>query len=65
MGRRLLTRLVAEGRAMGLRRVQLETNRVLTEAIELYRTAGFTEVEPFNDEPHAHHWFALEFDQNA
>lgn len=62
VGRRLLERLVAEGRAMGLRRVQLETNRALTEAIELYRSAGFTEVEPFNDEPHAHHWFALEFD---
>lgn len=62
VGRRLLERLVAEGRAMGLRRVQLETNRVLTEAIALYRSAGFEEVEPFNDEPHAHHWFALDLD---
>ena len=47
---------------MGLRRVQLETNRVLTEAIALYRSAGFVEVEAFNDEPHAHHWFALDFE---
>ncbi|MDG2025696.1 MAG: GNAT family N-acetyltransferase [Acidimicrobiales bacterium] len=65
VGRRLLERLVAEGRAMGLRRVQLETNEALTEAIALYRSAGFTEVEAFNDEPHAHHWFALEFDRDA
>ncbi|MDW3220149.1 MAG: GNAT family N-acetyltransferase [Acidimicrobiales bacterium] len=64
IGRRLLERLVAEGRAMGLRRVQLETNRALPEAIALYRSAGFAEVEPFNDEPHAHHWFALELDSS-
>lgn len=62
VGRRVLRRLVAEARAMGLRRVQLETNRVLTEAIALYRSEGFVEVPAFNDEPHAHHWFALEFD---
>jgi len=61
VGRRLLQRLVAEARAMGLRRVQLETNRVLTEAIALYRSEGFTEVDAFNSEPHAHHWFALDF----
>jgi len=29
----------------------------LTEAIALYRSAGYREVEPFNDEPYAHHWF--------
>ena len=62
VGRRLLRRLVAEGRAMGLRRVQLDTNRVLDEAISLYRSEGFVEVPAFNDEPHAHHWFALDFD---
>jgi DNA-binding MarR family transcriptional regulator len=36
---------------------RLETNRTLTEAIGLYRAAGYVEVEPFNDEPYAHHWF--------
>jgi hypothetical protein len=35
----------------------LETNRTLLEAIELYRHAGYQEVEAFNDEPYAHHWF--------
>jgi hypothetical protein len=38
--------------------LRLETNRALTEAIALYRASGYEEVEPFNDEPHAHHWFA-------
>ena len=29
----------------------------LSEAIALYRSAGYREVEAFNDEPYAHHWF--------
>ncbi|MEQ8843144.1 MAG: uroporphyrinogen-III synthase [Acidimicrobiales bacterium] len=62
VGRRLLRRLVAEGRALGLRRVQLETNRALTEAVALYQAEGFVEVPAFNEEPHADHWFALDFD---
>jgi hypothetical protein len=37
--------------------LRLETNRSLSEARHLYETAGFVEVEPFNDEPYAHHWF--------
>src|SRR5919198_651554 len=35
----------------------LETNRALKEAIALYRSSGFCEVAPFNEEPYAHHWF--------
>ena len=35
----------------------LDTNRTLTEAIVLYRKIGYQEVEAFNDEPYAHHWF--------
>ncbi len=62
LGRALLDRLVAEARRLGFRQVRLETNRALTEAIALYRAAGFVEVEPFNDEPHAHYWFALDLD---
>ena len=37
--------------------LRLETNRALTEAIALYRSAGYGEVDPFNDEPFAHYWF--------
>ena len=60
VGRRLLRRLVNEARALGLRQVRLETNRVLAEAIALYETEGFVEVEPFNDEPHADRWFVMD-----
>ena len=54
LGRRLLSELEQRSRT-GIAR--LETNRNLTEAIALYRAAGYVEVEPFNDEPYAHHWF--------
>jgi len=56
-GRRMLSTLEDEARALGLTTLRLETNRVLTEAIRLYRSAGYAEVDPFNDEAYANHWF--------
>lgn len=58
LGRRLLDELEARAAAHGARIARLETNRSLTEAIGMYRSAGYREVEPFNDEHYAHHWFA-------
>jgi DNA-binding MarR family transcriptional regulator/GNAT superfamily N-acetyltransferase len=57
LGRRLLGELEAYSRGQGVRTLRLETNRALTEAIGLYRAAGYREVAPFNDEYYAHHWF--------
>jgi DNA-binding MarR family transcriptional regulator/GNAT superfamily N-acetyltransferase len=57
LGRRLLTELEARAAAQGVRVLRLETNEALTEAIALYRSAGYREVAPFNTEPYAHHWF--------
>jgi DNA-binding MarR family transcriptional regulator/GNAT superfamily N-acetyltransferase len=54
LGRRLLAEL--EARA-GDRTLRLETNGSLAEAVALYRSAGYREVEAFNDEQYAHHWF--------
>lgn len=61
VGGRLLAGLEALARQNGATALRLETNRALTEAIELYRKSGFAEVAPFNDEPHAHHWFEKKF----
>jgi DNA-binding MarR family transcriptional regulator/GNAT superfamily N-acetyltransferase len=58
LGRRLLGELESLAAAGGAHTVRLETNRNLAEAISLYRSSGYEEVEPFNDEPYAHHWFA-------
>jgi DNA-binding MarR family transcriptional regulator/GNAT superfamily N-acetyltransferase len=58
LGRRLLAELEAQAAAHTTSRVlHLETNGSLAEAIALYRSSGYTEVAPFNDEPYAHHWF--------
>ena len=57
IGRRLLTELEKQAIRHGARVVRLETNKTLVEAISLYRSSGYVEVAPFNDEPYAHHWF--------
>ena len=57
LGRRLLAELEAHAAERGVRVLRLETNQTLTEAISLYRAAGYREVPAFNDEPYAHHWF--------
>jgi ribosomal protein S18 acetylase RimI-like enzyme len=60
LGRRLLAELERQAAARGVGVVRLETNGALAEAIALYRSAGYCEVEAFNDEPYAHHWFEKE-----
>jgi GNAT superfamily N-acetyltransferase len=57
LGRRMLAALEEESRRLGLTMVHLETNRRLVEAIQLYRSAGYVEVPPFNAEPYGDYWF--------
>jgi DNA-binding MarR family transcriptional regulator/GNAT superfamily N-acetyltransferase len=57
IGRRLLGELERRAFERGSHTVRLETNKALTEAIAMYRAAGYREVGAFNDEPYAHHWF--------
>jgi DNA-binding MarR family transcriptional regulator/GNAT superfamily N-acetyltransferase len=57
VGRRILAELEDHARRRGAPVVYLETNKTLREAATLYRSAGYVEVDPFNDEPYAHHWF--------
>ncbi|MEA2155767.1 MAG: hypothetical protein QOE11_1907 [Solirubrobacteraceae bacterium] len=56
LGRRMLQQLEARAFAGGARTARLETSAVLTEALNLYHSAGWTEVPAFNDEPFADHW---------
>ena len=64
LGRRLLKALEDRAEALGYRIVRLETQKSLTEAQQLYRSSGYREVAPFNDEPYAHHWFEKRLDQS-
>jgi ribosomal protein S18 acetylase RimI-like enzyme len=57
LGRRLLDEVEAAAAARRVTSLRLETNRALTEAIGLYRAAGYREVAAFNREPYAHYWF--------
>ncbi len=57
LGRRLLEILEECAFAAGARVAHIETSAALTEALSLYRSAGWVEVARFNDEPFADHWF--------
>jgi DNA-binding MarR family transcriptional regulator/GNAT superfamily N-acetyltransferase len=57
LGRRLLAEAEAKVVEHGVRTVRLDTNKALTEAIGLYRSAGYREVPPFNDQIYADLWF--------
>jgi DNA-binding MarR family transcriptional regulator len=57
LARRFLAELETRAVRHGSTLLRLDTNKALTTAIGLYRSAGFREVPAFNDEPYAHHWF--------
>jgi DNA-binding MarR family transcriptional regulator/GNAT superfamily N-acetyltransferase len=57
VARTVLQSLESLARGLDLTTLRLETNRTLREAQGLYRSEGYEEVEPFNDEPYAHYWF--------
>ena len=54
---RLLAALEHEAAARGHATVRLYTNRALAEAQSLYRSRGYVEVERFNSDPYATHFF--------
>jgi DNA-binding MarR family transcriptional regulator/GNAT superfamily N-acetyltransferase len=57
VGARLLSALEAEAAVLGHERVRLYTNRSLAEAQAMYRSRGYEEIAPYNDDPYANHWF--------
>ena len=61
VGRRILVALEQAARDHGAASVTLETNASLIEAIAMYRASGYVEVQPFNDEVYADHWFEKRF----
>jgi GNAT superfamily N-acetyltransferase len=52
--------LASEERAaeMGLREIKLDTRSELVEARGLYTSRGYVEVEPYNDNVYAQHWYS-------
>lgn len=52
-GQALCERLIEEARQFGYRYMILDTLTRLTPAIALYKKLGFTEIEPYNENPEA------------
>jgi GNAT superfamily N-acetyltransferase len=49
IGRAIIDRLIADARAIGYRRLRLESLEFLKAAHALYRLVGFREIEPYDD----------------
>jgi ribosomal protein S18 acetylase RimI-like enzyme len=56
VGRSLLAALERGAVELGCRAVRLDTAASLTEALALYRSAGYAEIPSYNDNPYAAHW---------
>ncbi|ORA61774.1 helix-turn-helix domain-containing GNAT family N-acetyltransferase [Mycobacteroides franklinii] len=65
LGKRILAELERQAAAHGAQAIRLDTNRALTEAIAMYRSAGYDEVAAFNEEKYAHHWFEKRLDASS
>ncbi len=57
ISRRLLSELERLAAARAMTTVRLDTHSALTEAIQLYRSAGYIEIPAYGKNPHAHVWF--------
>lgn len=57
LARRFISELESRAAAHGRNLLRLDTNKALTAAINLYRSAGFYEIPAFNDDPYAQLWF--------
>jgi len=57
LGRRLMDAAEAAARELSIKVLRLDTNRALTEALQFYRGAGWTEIDRFNDDPYPDFFF--------
>lgn len=57
MAKRLMTDAETRAKELGITTLRLDTNSALPEAIRLYQTTGWTEIDRFNDDPYPDHFF--------
>jgi ribosomal protein S18 acetylase RimI-like enzyme len=62
VGRGLLAALEVAAADLGAATVRLDTAASLTEALNLYRSAGYRDVAAYNDNPYAAHWLERTLD---
>ena len=56
-GRALLDELESRARAFGATELVLDTNASLEEAGSLYRSSGYSDIPPYNENPNATNWY--------
>jgi GNAT superfamily N-acetyltransferase len=61
IGAEILRALEHHGDEHGFSRLVLDTSEYLTEAVALYRRTGYLEIEPYNSNHYATHWFEKHF----
>lgn len=53
VGIALIERLISDARSIGYKRLRLDTfPPIMAKAVELYRSYGFREIEPYTTDPH-------------
>jgi GNAT superfamily N-acetyltransferase len=57
VAQRLLETMEQHAVKMGVEVMQLDTNRKLVAARQLYLRNGYVSIKPYNSNPYAHHWF--------
>jgi GNAT superfamily N-acetyltransferase len=56
-GRALLDELESRARALGATELVLDTNASLEAAGGLYRSSGYSDIPPYNENPNATNWY--------
>ena len=56
IGRALMAALEADGRALGFERLRLDTGDRQPEALGLFRSLGYREIDDYNGNPFASYW---------
>jgi GNAT superfamily N-acetyltransferase len=62
LGRRMLQVLESLAAQHSATAIRLDSNRALSEALAMYRSAGYREIPAFNDDPAADYWFEKQLD---
>ena len=57
LGRTLLAELERRARALGAEELVLDTNASLAAAGGLYRSSGYVDIPPYNENPNATNWY--------
>jgi DNA-binding MarR family transcriptional regulator/GNAT superfamily N-acetyltransferase len=57
LARRLMHAVETAARELSVKTLRLDTNSALPEAMNLYRTSGWVEIDRFNEDPYPDHFF--------